>query len=215
MSIRYYIRPGNLTVTGVEDNLLEELKTRGIQIQDDNSEIQIPEGFCSKWEEGIRGCIEGDLFNWILYVTVDDSIYAVLVLEIHSNEDDEHSIGKFEVVYMCTNNTLEKPRTKGYGRKILTILIDAITNITPIGGSATIFLDDHVPHDKQYYESFGFVENDDEASEWANYKFLVVTHRQSLGVGKNKSKKNKGKKNKSKKNKSKKNKGRKKSKKNK
>ena len=208
MSIRYYIRPGNLTVTGVEDNLLEELKTRGIQIQDDNSEIQIPEGFCSKWEEGIRGCIEGDLFNWILYVTVDDSIYAVLVLEIHSNEDDEHSIGKFEVVYMCTNNTLEKPRTKGYGRKLLNLLIDAITNITPVGGSATIFLDDRVPPDKQYYESFGFVENDDEAMEWANYKFLVVTHRQSL-CGKNKSSKNKSRKNKRRKNKSRKNKSRK------
>jgi len=203
MSILYYIRPTNENMSSVETNLLKELKTKGIQIQYDNSKIQIPKGFCSEWEEGIRGCIEGDLFNWILYVTVDDSIYAILVLEIHSNDDD-NSIGKFEVVYMCTNNTLEKNRTKGYGRKLLNILINAITNITPVDGSAIIFLDDHVPPDKQYYESFGFVRNDE--TRWgANDKFLVVTHHQPGGSGKNKSKKNKGRK-KSKKNKGRKNK---------
>lgn len=192
MSIRYYIRPTNENMTIVETNLLKELKTKGIQIQDDNSEIKISEGFCSKWEQGIRGCIEGELDNWILYVTVNDIVYAVLVLEIRSNKKNADSIGKFEVVYVCTNHTLEKEQTKGYGRNLLTMLIDAITNIIPVAGSATIFLDDHVPPDKQYYESFGFVRNDAETRRYSNYKFLVVRHRQFLAKGrKNKSRKNK------------------------
>ena len=207
MSIRYYVRPTGPTMTRVEDNLLEELQTRGILIQNDNSKVQILEGFCSEWEQGIRDCIDDKDSNWILYVTVGDNIYAVLVLEIYSNNADKHSIGKFEINYMCTNHILKKEQTKGYGRNLLTVLIDAITNITPVDGSATIFLDDRVPHDKQYYESFGFVRNDAQARDFSNDKFLVVTHRQSLTKGgKNKSRKSKGKKNKSRKSKGKKNK---------
>ena len=112
MSIRYYVRPTGPTMTRVEDNLLEELQTRGILIQNDNSKVQILEGFCSEWEQGIRDCIDDKDSNWILYVTVGDNIYAVLVLEIYSNNADKHSIGKFEINYMCTNHILKKEQTK-------------------------------------------------------------------------------------------------------